>query len=215
MMYRSISYYLMVLGTFHIKDVTPTGDEEAAKVKVKVRMSIHGTFFVKSATMVERVKQVEVELPSVESMETDNQQTKTEQTADVDMEQVPSSDTPADGGKQGQSPPGGEEDAVDAPENPDGEQATPTKEEDTMDASENPGGEEQATPTKDGQDSNSSPDVEKKAVSSVQSEDNCWYPMTNGSNHCAEILFAWGGKIDLQGEWHHLGWSKGDAPQKG
>ena len=162
----------MVVGTFHIKDVTPTGDDEASKVKVKVRLSINGTFFVKSATMVEKVKQVEVELPTIESMETNSEQTKTEPTADVEMEQVPSSDTPADGGEQGQSPPGGE-DAMDASENKveeqatpstnpdDEEQATPTKEEDTVDAPENPGGEQQATPNSD-----SSPDLDKKTVSS-------------------------------------------------
>ena len=42
------------IGTFSVRDVKPTETGEASKVKVKVRMSIHGIFFIKSATMVEK-----------------------------------------------------------------------------------------------------------------------------------------------------------------
>ena len=43
-------------GQFHIKNVSPTEEGEASKVKVKVRVNIHGVFFIKSATMVEHQK---------------------------------------------------------------------------------------------------------------------------------------------------------------
>ena len=46
-------------GQFHIKNVSPTEEGEASKVKVKVRVNIHGVFFIKSATMVEHQKQEE------------------------------------------------------------------------------------------------------------------------------------------------------------
>ena len=41
--------------------MSPTEEGEASKVKVKVRMNIHGVFFVKSATMVEKQKVEEEE----------------------------------------------------------------------------------------------------------------------------------------------------------
>ena len=43
-----------LVGRFKIKDVKPTEAGESSKVKVKVRMNIHGVFKVKSATMVEK-----------------------------------------------------------------------------------------------------------------------------------------------------------------
>jgi molecular chaperone DnaK (HSP70) len=42
------------IGTFHIKDVKPTEENESSRIKVKVRLSIHGTFFIKSATLIEK-----------------------------------------------------------------------------------------------------------------------------------------------------------------
>ena len=48
-----------------MKNVAPTDEGEASKVKVKVRENIHGVFFIKSATMVEKQKVEE------ESMETE------------------------------------------------------------------------------------------------------------------------------------------------
>lgn len=48
-----------------MKDVVPTETGDASKVKVKVRLNIHGVFLVKTATMVEKQKVEE------ESMETD------------------------------------------------------------------------------------------------------------------------------------------------
>jgi len=61
---------VILLGVFTITNVSPTEDGEASKVKVKVRLNIHGIFFVKDATMVEKQKQEPVaEVP--EAMETD------------------------------------------------------------------------------------------------------------------------------------------------
>lgn len=54
-------------GKFTVTGVTPNEEGEARKVKVKVRESIHGTFFVKSASMMEKIKPEEEE----EAMETD------------------------------------------------------------------------------------------------------------------------------------------------
>ena len=54
------------IGTFSVKDVKPSESGEASKIKVKVRMNIHGVFFVKSASLIEKLP-VEPE----ESMETD------------------------------------------------------------------------------------------------------------------------------------------------
>ena len=45
---------MLYLGKFQIQGVKPTDENESSKVKVKVRMSTHGTFFIKSATMVEK-----------------------------------------------------------------------------------------------------------------------------------------------------------------
>lgn len=50
-----------------IQNVVPQATGESAKVKVKVRVNIHGVFSVSSASLVEVVKAVEGEEP----METD------------------------------------------------------------------------------------------------------------------------------------------------
>ena len=54
------------IGTFSVKDVKPTEAGEASKIKVKVRMNIHGIFFVKSASLVEKLP-----VQPEEAMETD------------------------------------------------------------------------------------------------------------------------------------------------
>lgn len=59
---------LISAGTFTIKNITPNEEGEAGKIKIKVRMNIHGVFYVKDATMVE--KQSPVEVP--EAMDTDS-----------------------------------------------------------------------------------------------------------------------------------------------
>ncbi|XP_024122016.1 heat shock 70 kDa protein 4a [Oryzias melastigma] len=55
------------IGQFLIQNVVPQATGESAKVKVKVRVNIHGVFSVSSASLVEVVKAVEGEEP----METD------------------------------------------------------------------------------------------------------------------------------------------------
>ena len=46
-------------GQFHIDKVTPLATGEASKVKVKVRVNIHGIFTVASAQMIEKVEVTE------------------------------------------------------------------------------------------------------------------------------------------------------------
>ena len=38
-----------------MKNVTPTKDGESSKIKVKVRMDIHGIFYVSKAQMIEKL----------------------------------------------------------------------------------------------------------------------------------------------------------------
>lgn len=54
-------------GQFLIQNVAPQASGESAKVKVKVRVNVHGVFSVSSASLVEVVKTAEGEEP----METD------------------------------------------------------------------------------------------------------------------------------------------------
>lgn len=65
----SLFHLTLSTGTFTIKNVTPTAEGEASKVKVKARMNIHGVFYIKEATLVEKQKQPEM---SAEAMETDS-----------------------------------------------------------------------------------------------------------------------------------------------
>lgn len=55
-------------GQFLIQNVVPQASGESAKVKVKVRVNVHGLFSVSSASLVEVVKTAEGEEP----METDH-----------------------------------------------------------------------------------------------------------------------------------------------
>ena len=43
------------IGTFSVRDVKPTEAGEASKIKVKVRLNIHGVFFVKMASLIEKL----------------------------------------------------------------------------------------------------------------------------------------------------------------
>ena len=49
-------YIFAHAGKFLIKGVKPNEEGESTKVKVKLRLNIHGIFFIKSATLI--VKQV-------------------------------------------------------------------------------------------------------------------------------------------------------------
>ena len=154
--------------------MAPTAEGEASKVKVKVRMSIHGTFFLKSATMIERVHQEEVELPSVESMDTSSSETKPEQPAatngsEAEMttpsDPTPSEPTPNDSTPSepatGDSAPSEPASGDSAPSEPAADDSAPN---DGVEKMETP---EEATDQGEGtasQDSDSSPNLEKKSV---------------------------------------------------
>ncbi|KAE8614561.1 hypothetical protein XENTR_v10008216 [Xenopus tropicalis] len=71
------------LGQFHIQKVIPQADGSSSKVKVKVRVNIHGIFSVSSASLVEIHKTEDGEEP----METD-QVTKEEEKMQVDQEEA-------------------------------------------------------------------------------------------------------------------------------
>ena len=43
------------LGRFSVKNVTPTKEGESSKIKVKIRMDIHGIFYVSKAQMIEKI----------------------------------------------------------------------------------------------------------------------------------------------------------------
>lgn len=62
-----MQYLFNPTGQFLIQNVVPQASGESAKVKVKVRVNIHGVFSVSSASLVEIVKTADGEEP----METD------------------------------------------------------------------------------------------------------------------------------------------------
>lgn len=70
------------LGQFHVQKVVPQADGSSSKVKVKVRVNVHGIFSVSSASLVEVHKSDDSEEP----METD-QALKDEEKMQVDQEE--------------------------------------------------------------------------------------------------------------------------------
>ncbi|CAM9330362.1 unnamed protein product [Lampetra planeri] len=79
---KELSYPKTTLGQFLIKNVVPQASGESAKIKVKVRVNMHGVFSVSSASLVEVVKAVEGEEP----METDQVVKEEENKMQVDQE---------------------------------------------------------------------------------------------------------------------------------
>ncbi|XP_018421128.1 PREDICTED: heat shock 70 kDa protein 4 [Nanorana parkeri] len=77
------------LGQFHVQKVTPQADGSSSKVKVKVRVNVHGIFSVSSASLVEVHKTDDSEEP----METD-QAAKDEEKMQVDQEEPKSEEAP-------------------------------------------------------------------------------------------------------------------------
>ena len=69
-------YIFCVTGEFLIDKVAPTATGESAKVKVKLRVNIHGIFMIPSASIVETVeeekKEEEKEEKKEEPMEVEN-----------------------------------------------------------------------------------------------------------------------------------------------
>ena len=72
----------MSLAQFSVQKVTPQSDGSSSKVKVKVRVNVHGIFSVSSASLVEVHKFEENEEP----METD-QSAKEEEKMQLDQEE--------------------------------------------------------------------------------------------------------------------------------
>lgn len=70
-----ISFIFDLTGQFLIQKVVPQASGESSKVKVKVRVNIHGIFSVSSASLVEVQKADETEEP----METEQANEKDEQ----------------------------------------------------------------------------------------------------------------------------------------
>lgn len=109
-------------GTFTIKNVCPTEEGEASKIKVKVRLNIHGIFFVKDATLVEKQKVVDVpEAMEMDSAPADVQLPDVDKMADksnqnsVDGDEVPADEEPVN-----DDPAQDDESMVDAASNGDG-----------------------------------------------------------------------------------------------
>ena len=69
---------LCFLGRFSIKDVVPSKEGESSKIKVRVRLDIHGVLNVVNASLVEKLA-VAPE-PEMESMEVEGQDEKAEET---------------------------------------------------------------------------------------------------------------------------------------
>lgn len=79
---KELPYPTTTIGQFLIQNVTPQPSGESAKVKVKVRVNVHGVFSVSSASLVEVVKAAEGEEP----METDQSGKDEENKMQVDQE---------------------------------------------------------------------------------------------------------------------------------
>jgi len=100
-----------IIGHFTINNITPTADGKSQKVKVKVRVNIHGLFSVHSANLTEKIETLEEETVE-KKMETDeNKDTaaggnnKTESPNDMESQQSQEgdkemdTDKPAEGAK--------------------------------------------------------------------------------------------------------------------
>uniref|UniRef100_A0A3B4XAW0 Heat shock protein 4a n=1 Tax=Seriola lalandi dorsalis TaxID=1841481 RepID=A0A3B4XAW0_SERLL len=79
---KELPYPSDTIGQFLIQNVVPQASGESAKVKVKVRVNVHGVFSVSSASLVEVVKTAEGEEP----METEQTAKEEENKMQVDQE---------------------------------------------------------------------------------------------------------------------------------
>uniref|UniRef100_A0A3Q3MS35 Heat shock protein 4a n=1 Tax=Labrus bergylta TaxID=56723 RepID=A0A3Q3MS35_9LABR len=86
---KELPYPSSTIGQFLIQNVVPQASGESAKVKVKVRVSVHGVFSVSSASLVEVLKTAEGEEP----METE-QPGKDEETMTEDANKEKKNDQP-------------------------------------------------------------------------------------------------------------------------
>ncbi|CAL1573300.1 unnamed protein product [Knipowitschia caucasica] len=72
---KELPYPTATIGQFQIKNVSPQQSGECSKVKVKVRVNIHGIFSVAGATLVEVIKSTEGEEP-METEQTKDEESK-------------------------------------------------------------------------------------------------------------------------------------------
>ncbi|XP_013872292.1 heat shock 70 kDa protein 4a isoform X1 [Austrofundulus limnaeus] len=79
---KEIPYPNVTIGQFLVQNVVPQASGESTKVKVKVRVNVHGVFSVSSASLVEIVKVAEGEEP----METDQTVKEEENKMQVDQD---------------------------------------------------------------------------------------------------------------------------------
>ncbi|XP_027886272.1 heat shock 70 kDa protein 4a [Xiphophorus couchianus] len=79
---KELNYPNATIGQFLIQKVVPRASGESSKVKVKVRVNVHGVFSVSSAALVEVIKDTEGEEP----METDQAVKEEESKMQVDHE---------------------------------------------------------------------------------------------------------------------------------
>ncbi|XP_013872294.1 heat shock 70 kDa protein 4a isoform X2 [Austrofundulus limnaeus] len=86
---KEIPYPNVTIGQFLVQNVVPQASGESTKVKVKVRVNVHGVFSVSSASLVEIVKVAEGEEP----METD-QTVKEEEMSTGEAKEEKKSDQP-------------------------------------------------------------------------------------------------------------------------
>ncbi|XP_035522403.1 heat shock 70 kDa protein 4a isoform X2 [Morone saxatilis] len=87
---KELPYPNCSLGQFLIKNVVPQASGESAKVKVKVRVNVHGVFSVSNASLVEVLKTAEEEEP----METEQTAKEEEETTTDDAKQEKKNDQP-------------------------------------------------------------------------------------------------------------------------
>lgn len=88
------------LGQFHVEKVVPQADGSSSKVKVKVRVNVHGIFSVSSASLVEVHKSDDSEEPmdtdqalkDEEKMQVDQEDAKAEESQPAQAENKPSSE---------------------------------------------------------------------------------------------------------------------------
>ncbi|MBN3302496.1 HSP74 protein, partial [Amia calva] len=85
---KELPYPDPTIGQFMVQKVTPQASGESSKVKVKVRVNIHGVFSVSSASLVEVQKSEEGEEP----MDTEQNVKEEENTMQVDEDQKAQSD---------------------------------------------------------------------------------------------------------------------------
>ncbi|KAM9331954.1 heat shock 70 kDa protein 4a isoform 3-T3 [Pholidichthys leucotaenia] len=78
---KELPYPDATIGQFLIKDVVPQASGESTKIKVKVRVNVHGVFSVSNASLVEVIKTAEEEEP----METDQTAKEEENKMQVDQ----------------------------------------------------------------------------------------------------------------------------------